>query len=262
VTFLELYGEGLDRELSSSDRTALFTTARRKSAINAGQLEFAKQTNCYVRWLDITIDDGQREYDVDSLAVVSGGDFIDFAPEGAEYIYTDSDGNDTYTSGDDFLRRDVGWLNRSEPGWRNTAAAESPMAWYAREVDGHTYIGLHPLPSVASGTSAILRLPYVAMPPDMSGDANEPFAVSAGSDSKVRLRPWHQALVHYAAALLEPLRKNYQGEQRQRALFASQVSDYLSKQRVKGGREIQVARNYYAETRRRSAFWRREDPFR
>jgi hypothetical protein len=46
MTFLQLYGDYLDIELGSADRTALFTTARRKDAVNRAQLEFAKQTEC------------------------------------------------------------------------------------------------------------------------------------------------------------------------------------------------------------------------
>ena len=49
MTFLELYGTELDRELGTTDRTQRFTTARRKAAINAGQLEFVRRTECLTR---------------------------------------------------------------------------------------------------------------------------------------------------------------------------------------------------------------------
>jgi hypothetical protein len=73
---------------------------------------------------------------------------------------------------------------------------------------------------IGSGETAAITVPYVAIPPGMTADAEEPFSLT-GSDPKTLLRPWHQALVHYAAALLEPLRKNFVGEQRQRQLFAA-----------------------------------------
>jgi hypothetical protein len=47
MDFVTLYGLELDRELGSADRTVLFTTARRKAAINAAQLEWVKRTECF-----------------------------------------------------------------------------------------------------------------------------------------------------------------------------------------------------------------------
>jgi len=87
----------------------------------------------------------------------------------------------------------------------------------------------------------------------MTDDAHEPFSVVAGTSPLKVLRPWHQALVHYAAALLEPLRKNYAGEQRQRQLFAAQVADYLQRQRPKGGQTVKLSRHYYRDARRRGS---------
>ena len=153
----------------------------------------------------------------------------------------------SYLSGDDFPYVEYAALNREEPGWKQAVKVVYPDGWYLREDGGHVYLGLKTPPLVAVGTSSALSVPYVAAPADLSADADEPF--TQGTDVKKSLRPWHQALVHYAAALLEPLRKNYQGEQRQRTLFAGHVADYLQRKRPKGGGVIAQAKNYYRDAR-------------
>jgi hypothetical protein len=258
MQFSELYGEALNHELGSADVTNLFTTVRRKAAINKAALEWVKQTESFVKWVDVTMVDEQQEYDLDSTGVVSAADFLWVAKEGAEYAHTDANGNVSYASGDEFVRRDLEWLNRNELGWRNAPSARLPQLHYEREQSGATYLGIWPKPDIGASESAIVKLPYVAKPADMSADGDEPFSVS--SDTKKRLQPWHQALVHFAAAILEPLRKNYTGEQRQRALFAAQVADYLSKKRPKGGQQVQLATNYYRNAQRRTGFNPRYDP--
>ena len=65
MTFLELYGTELDRELGTVDRTQRFTTARRQAAINAAQVEFVKRTECLTRSVSISLVDGTREYDLE-----------------------------------------------------------------------------------------------------------------------------------------------------------------------------------------------------
>lgn len=252
ATFSQLYGEYLDAELGSADRSSLFTTAKRKDAVNRAQLEFVKQTGCFQREASITVVDGTQEYDLDATGIITSGDFLDVAPQGPEHQYTDSDGSIVYTAGDDFPRIDIPQLNRESTGWRQTdTPSERPSSWYLREEGGSVYFGLVPIPDIGSGDSALVTLPYVAYPPDMTDDAHEPFSVVMGTSPKRTLRPWHQALVHYAAALLEPLRKNYQAEKRQRELFAGMVADYLQKQRPKNGQRVVFARNYYRESRAR-----------
>ena len=255
ATFLELYGERLHRELGSSDTAALFTTARRKAAVNEAQLEWVKQTESFLRQGSVTLADGVREYDLEAAGVISAGDFLWLASQGAEYVFTDTNSTITYTTGDDFPRIDVSTMNRDDAGWRNVAAARTPSSYYLREDGGTTILGIAPKPAIAIGESATVTLPYVAKPTDMTADADEPFTVS--SNIKTILRPWHQALVHYAAALLEPLRKNYAAETRQRNLFAAQVADYLQRHRAKGGGRIRFARNYRAEASRMTV---RRDP--
>lgn len=249
MIFSQLYSEGLHRELGTEDTTALFTTARRKAAVNDAQLEFVKQTECFTREVSIPMVDGTREYDLDAAGILSAEDFLSLAKQGVEFSFTDASSNVLTRAGDDFLRIDIPVLNVEMPGWRNVDDSANPTGFYIREEGGSVYIGLHQPPAIGVGESAILRVPYVAVPATMVADGDEPFSVVAGTSPKRTLRPWHQAIVHYAAALLEPLRKNYQGEQRQRQLFAGHVADYLQRQRPKGGRVIRVARNYYRDAR-------------
>lgn len=246
--FLELYGDRLDRELGTADRTELFTAARRKGAINEAQLEWVKQTESFIRQASIPMVDDTQEYDLESAGLLSAEDFLWIAAQGVEYAWTDTNGDITYATGELFPRRDIPLLNRLEPGWRNADAVSVPSSYYLREDGGTTKLGLYPKPAVEVGESAAVMLPYVAKPTDMSADDDEPFSVS-GNPKRI-LVPWHQALVHYAAALLEPLRKGYQAEQRQRGLFAGLVADYLQRQRPKGGQSITMAHNYYRQARR------------
>jgi hypothetical protein len=51
--FSSLYGARLDEELGTDDTSDLFTTARRKSAINRGVREFAELTECFIKWSTI-----------------------------------------------------------------------------------------------------------------------------------------------------------------------------------------------------------------
>lgn len=249
--FSDLYGERLNRELGSQDTSELFTTARRKAAINDAQLEFVKQTECFQKYVDLDLTDDQREYDLE--AVIAADDFLWFSKDGIEYQHTDADGNITYLSGGDFPLLQLSTLNRDDAGWKSAVALTRPPGYYLREDGGKMYLGLKTPPAIEASESALIRIPYVAVPVDMSADADQPF--TSGADAKKALRPWHQALVHYAAALLEPLRKNYQGEQRQRQLFAGLVADYLQRRRPKGGLTLTLARNYYTMARARRVSW-------
>lgn len=239
----------LHRELGSDDTTALFTNARRKQAINDAQLEFAKQTECFVKLGTVTVVDGTREYDLE--AVITADDYYKPGPGGFSYRYVDADGNVTYRSGNDFERFDLDRLNAEESGWQGQTTQQTlPTGYYLYEDGGKAYLGLRDFPDVTAPATASIGVPYLAIPPDMTDDAHQPYSLTAGSDPKRSLRPWHQALVHYAAALLEPLRKNFAAEQRQRALFAAMVADYLQRHRPRTGTRITMARDYRGEARR------------
>lgn len=258
ATFSELYGERLTRELGSADTTSLFTTARRKDAVNQAQTEFAKQTECFQKTVSIPVSDGTREYDLETL--IAADDYVSLAADGVEYVYTDAAGNVTYVSGDEFPRLDLDVLNRERVGWRAASNAQFPDGYYLREDGGTIYLGLTQPPTVTSGDTAALTVPYVAIPPTMVSDTDEPFSDSAGTNPKRAVRPWHQGLVHYAAALLEPLRKGFTAEQRQRQLFAGLVADYLQRHRKKGGSQILHAHDYRRAARRHPAQGRSADP--
>lgn len=248
MNFLQLYGEGLDRELGSADSDQLFTTVRRKAAVNSAQLEFNKQTECFVRQGILTMVDDTANYDLETSGVISAQDFLWIAAQGAEYVYQNAAAQTTYLADKNFPRVDVPVLNREYPGWRLATKTSLPSSYHLFDDGGIQYFGLYPPPAVAVGESGRVFLPYVAKPVDMVGDSDEPYSVSTNPLSAIV--PWHQALVHYAAALLEPLRKGYQAEQRQRGLFAGLVADYLQRQRPKGGQSIVAGRNYYREARR------------
>lgn len=239
TAFSTLYGDLLDIELGSADRTQLFTTVRRKASINRAQQEFVRLTECFTKRGTISLSDATSEYDLDATLT----DFLWMAREGVEILHNDGS-TDTWIAGDDLVQRDIDWLNRHEPGWR-TASAGTPMAWYLRSSGGDTQLGFYPAPDIEIGHTWTAYCTYVADPPTLSDDADEPFEVSG--DVLIRLRPWHQALVHFAASELEGLRKDEARKDRQRQLFAAYVADYLQKQRKKGGSLLSFARNYWRE---------------
>ena len=252
--FSELYSERLTRELGSDDTSELFTTARRKAAINEAALAFVVETECFVRQVDITLSDGTREYDLE--AVISADDYLDIAKQGVEYAFTDANGDVTYRSDKDFPRKDIPQLNRGNSGWRNAADSNYPASWYIRKDGGKVYLGLSEPPDIGVSESAKVILPYVARPTEITDDSEVPYTVSA--DALETLEPWLQGIVHKAAALLEPLRKNYAARDMQNNLFAAVVASYLQKQRPKGGQSVHLARNYYKDAR--GGLSRRVDP--
>lgn len=241
--FSELYGELLDQELASEDRTKRFTTARRKAAINKGQREFVKLTECLQRQGSIPIVSSTAEYDLEVLT-----DFTWLTKQGIEVAILQADATYRYLSGRDFPLRTIDWLNRFSPGWRS-ATAGTPSAWYQREDGGHVYLGLTAAPSVPVGETWSITVPYLAIPSDMVDDTDGPFVIN--SNAKTSLWPWHQALVHYAAAQLEKLRKERERSDEQMKTFAGYVADYLQKQRQRGGSQVTFVRDYQAESRGR-----------
>lgn len=251
-TFSTLYGSRLDIALASADVTKLFTTARRKAAINDGQREFAKLTECLQRQGSIAIVTGTAEYDLETSLT----DFTWIAKQGVEIKILQADGSYRYIAGDDLPIRTIEYLNRTEPGWRS-ASAGTPLCQYQRDDGGASYLGFYPAPSVGTSETWTITVPYVALPSDMSSDNDVPFTVS--SNAKVRLWPWHQALVHYAASQLEQLRKELQRAELQSKLFAGVVADYLQKQRPKGGQQVTYTREYRLEARGSRSTWLNPD---
>lgn len=248
--FSSLYGARLDEELGTDDNSVLFTTARRKAAINKGQSEFAELTECLQRTSTVTLTGGTSEYDLNSTVVIPGGDFVRFSKQQVEFRYRDASSNLTILSGDDLVRRDIDWLNRYEPGWQDSSVASSVAqmpTWYYERLDGGArYLGFTPTPSTGSSASMTALVPYVARPAVMSSDTNEPFQI--GAVVRGDLRDYHQALVHFAAHQLEKLRRDDQASDRQLQKFLGYVSRYYQNMRRKGGQSLTLARNYFKTT--------------
>ena len=72
ATFEYLYSGALDLELNSGDSNTLYTTARRKQAINDGMRQFADLTECLTRQSSLTISCNTSEYQMLSSAVLGG----------------------------------------------------------------------------------------------------------------------------------------------------------------------------------------------
>ena len=256
AVFSSLYGSWLDHELATDDSTILFTTARRKAAINKGQDEFARLTKCLPRRSSVTLTGGTAEYDLHSTTVIPSGDFMEWAPFGVEFRYTDASSNVTVLAGDDDLpRRDVKWLHTYEPGWQISTVASSiqqqPTCWYER-IDGPArFLGFYPVPS--TGSSAVMEafVTYQARPTAMTSDTNEPFTVN--SSVRTDLRVYHQALVYYAAHQLEKLRADSQKSAQHLQMFLGYVTQYLQAMRVKSGQTLTMARSYFAPRQDASA---------
>lgn len=263
--FSTLYGALLTRELANADSTQLFTTARRQQAINDGQEEWNELTDCLVRvsTIAITGDGGTFEYDLNSTANIPGGDFVRLVGQPVEFWYTDASSRTSYTAGDDLPRRDVAWLNRYEPGWRDSTGSslgmQLPILYYLRQAGPALFLGFYPVPSTGSSASAKAIVPYLARPAELTSDTQEPFVVN--SSYRLDLRPYHQALVHYAAHQLEKFRQDDAAADRQLQQFLAYVTRYLQNLRRLGGRSITLSRTYF---RRAGSLLteRRPDPYR
>lgn len=247
MQFSTLYSRLLDQELGSEDSTVLFTTARRKASINDGQREFADLTECLIRQSTIAVTGGTQEYDLNSAAVIPSLDYTRVAKQGPTFVYTDASSNTTFLSGDDFPRRDITWLDRYEPGWRESTVTSSvqqmPRCWYLRE-DGHQVLfGMVPTPCTGSSATAKVLFPHVLYPDVLTSDTQLPFTVN--SSARLDLRSYHPSLSHFGAHQLEKLRRDEAASDRQLQRFMSYVTRYLQAMRQKGGTTLTYARNYF-----------------
>lgn len=254
MLFSSLYLARLDEELGTDDNAVLFTTARRKAAVNKGIAEFAELTECFQRESTVTLTGGTAEYDLNSSVVIPGEDFVRFSKQQVEFRYTDASSNLTVLTGDDLPRRDIDWLNRYEPGWQTSTVASSvaqmPSFYYERIAAGSRYLGFTPVPSTGSSASMKAIVPYIARPPVIASDTNEPYQI--GSVVRRDLRDYHQAAVHYAAHQLEKLRRDDQASDRQMQKFLGYVTRWFQSNRIKGGQTITMAKNYFKTTNKAS----------
>lgn len=235
MIFSTLYGDELDRELGSADRTSLFTTARRKAAINAAQLEWVKRTECFQRQVSFTLTDDRQEYDLEAAT-----DFAWIAKNGVS-IKIVSGTTTRYIEGDDLMQTSVARLMQDEPGWRAATAAD-PTFWYLRRTGGTMQLGFHPKPSI-SGTDVWTAIVQIVMiPTDLSADSDEPFTCS--TNPLRSLRPFHRALVHFAAYDLEKFRKDQARSGAQLQLFELEVAKFVGVEKPKGGQRVRLATDY------------------
>lgn len=245
--FSSLYAAFLDEELGTDDSTTLFTTPRRKAAINKGIQQFAELTECFQRSATCAMVGGTAEYDLNSTTTIAGGDFLRFSKQPVEFHYVDSSSNEIMLAGDDLIRRDIAWLDKYEPGWRmstvNSSVMQVPQVWYERLEGGKRLIGFWPTPSTGSSAAAFAVIPYVAQPPIVTSDTSEPFQL--GANVRVDLRIWHQAAVHYGAHQLEKLRRDDMASDKQLQKFLGYVQRFVANTRTKGGQGLTMARNYF-----------------
>lgn len=248
ATFQSLYDDALHTELGTNDTSVLFTSARRKHAINEGLRQFADLTECLVRQSTLGTTNGTQEFNLNSTTVLPAGDFLRVASQGPVYQISDSNGIQQTLSGDLFPQASVPYLDNAQQGWRSTVTGY-PTGWYLRLSGGALFFGLDRIVglSTSSTETAEIILPYVANPSSMTADTSVPYTVAG----LVRhdLQPYHQALVHYAAHDLEKLRKDPEASDRQLQKFQGYVQRYLDAKRPRGNRMVRSAVPYFRNAR-------------
>lgn len=246
-TFLDLYATRLDYELGTNDSNVLFTTARRKNSLNEGLREFADLTECWVRESTIAVISAQAGYNLHASSIVPNLDFVRVTADGPTYRYTDPSSVVTALAGDDLPRRQEPWLNSVEPGWSGTQSSGVtwPMYWFLASQDGALNLTFYPAPTLTTGSTAVVTLPYVARPSSLVDDTSVPFT-DTGGVTRSDLQPFHQAAVHYAASRLELLRKDTQASDRQLQKFLGYVQRYIQAKRQPAGQTIRPARMYFS----------------
>ncbi len=254
MNFVTLYGTQLDVELASADRTNLFTATRRKKAINDAMHNWERIVGATEIFGTIPIVSTTAEYDL----FLNFPNYVSLADRAEPYVkIVDASANVRYLQGDSLARRDPVWLDREDPGWRADPSS-TPTNWYLREDTGTSWVGLDPAPLIPAGYTYTLGVPYLASATDMVNDTDLPFTLN-GIPLK-RLIPYQQALVHYAAGLLETLRRNPAGADRQMKFYAGYVAQYETKQLKDSPSMTTYVRNYLRDARGRAA--RPVDPHR
>lgn len=232
-----MFGAELDLKLASTDRTVRFTTALRKAAVNRGIARFNDETACYTKRASIALTDGTGEYDLESSAIITGEDYLrPSAVRPSLALTTTATGAVRYIEGDDFPQVGEDALNQHESGWR-AQGASTPTGWYLRTATGAHYLGLEPAPDIHSTETWALLFPYVAIPPTLSADSDIAFS------GRITLVPYHDAIVAYAAAQMEELRKNYSMVDRRLAEFAARIVAYRRDQSPLSGGRIRMGSN-------------------
>ncbi len=241
--FEALYSHLLDREINNNSSLAgsPFSSTNRQQAINDAQEEFADLTECFVVQSTIACSCNTAEY-----SLLGSTAFTRIAKQGVEYHLVSSNGTLRTMAGEQFPRRDIDWLNRNEPNWReSTTPVEFPSGYYVRGDSASLVIGLVDPPDIGSSESGTLVVPYVARPAAMTSANEEPF------QGRLDLKVYHRALPHYAAYKLLPLMGDDAGADKQLQKFMGYVQRNLQDQRPKGGTHVLMGRNYFRESRGR-----------
>jgi len=254
-TFSHLYSSALDRELGTDDSTRLFTTGRRKDAINEGLQQFAVLTHCLERKVTLTLAHDQNAVNLASTDVIAEGDVLSVSGTPEEFRYTDTNGTVTVLAGPDLPRVSQSWLNRNEPGWQaestiSTGVQQFPRYTYVRTGPDGRFIRLYP--TVGRGStndSMALVVSYIAQAPVLTADTQVPF-VGIGSTTAPPIPDlYHYAAVHYGAAQLEKLRRDYEASQHQMQSFLGYVTEWQHQHEPVGMRTVQSGRSYFSEAR-------------
>jgi hypothetical protein len=239
VVFSDLYGTDMDTELGTADRTQRFTTTLRKRYVNEAQRWFNEQTGCYIKRVAIAISDGTQEYDLEASGVISAQDYIRPSKTSASLKRVGSSTTE-YTEGPELPFKSEERLNQERPNWRAESAAV-PDCWSLRADGGSTYLVLVPAPDVPAAETWTLLWPYVAQPEAMTDDSHEPYG---NASPRTVLRPYHRGILHYAAAQLEKLRKNYEAVERQLKMAAGYVAKFNTDQALPRGTQIRMRTDY------------------
>lgn len=240
--FSQLWGDDLTTELGSNDTSVLFTDARRKHAVNVGLRQFADLTECLVKQASVSVSSSAREFDLLSTTVIADGDFVRVADQGPVYIKSDTAGNQQVIAGDDFPERRIPFLDAAQSGWRSTTTGD-PQGWYLRTDGGSKYFGLDCPANVSTAETAELLIPYVPYLSSMTSDSLVPWS------SRVDLSLFQQASVHYAAHLMEKLRRDDERADRQLQQFLGYVQRYNAQKQKKGPKAVRMARSYFRNSR-------------
>lgn len=250
MTFLELYGVELDRRLGS-DQTDLFTTVKRKAAINAAQQWWIAETKCLWKTALIRLRTNIQEYDLE--VEVDDESMIGLAAQAPDVQIVPATGATRYLAGpDDFPLETIDALDRDDPGWR-TASAGEPDGWYTRQEGAQTMCGLTVAPSIPAGDVWTLRVPYVVQADTMTADTDEPFTLD--SSVKFSLRPWHPVLADYATYQLEQLRKDLARSSTFLAIAQAGARDYAASVAPAPGEQVMQSMRDYRRRRRDREPW-------
>lgn len=246
--FSQLWGDDLTTELGTNDTSVLFTDARRKHAVNEGLRQFTDLTECVIRQSTLSVSSSAQTFDLLNAAVFTNNDFLRIASQGPIYQVFDSAGSITRTiaGSDDFPQRDIPFLDAAQSGWRSTTPGD-PSGWYLTEDGGSKYFALDKPANVSTSETAQLTIPYVPRISSLTSDTAIPWTI--GGQRRLDLYMYHQASVHYAAHLMEKLRRDQEASDKQLNAFLGYVQRYNAQKPKKGMKAVRTARSYFRNAR-------------